>query len=106
MNEGHTVPKTSKNRLGNSLPICIVLAVNTPNGNVNPHHPMLNGNRQREMLMMARNSHTSANPHMIVATSQPSTYKISPGLLVDVGVDRMNVEGKTVMATFPSCIIP
>jgi len=57
--------------------------VNTPSGNVNPHHPMLKGNLLLVILAAAKNSQTRANPHIIVATSHPSTYSISAELVVE-----------------------
>jgi hypothetical protein len=67
-----TAPSTLKKIDGNSLPICIVLVVKTPSGNVNPHHPMLKGNLIK-ILANAKNSQTSPNPHMINAISSPTT---------------------------------
>lgn len=75
------VPRTLKKVDGNSFAICVVLVVNTPSGKVNPHHPMLNGNLLLVILAAAKNSHTSPNPHMIVATNHPSTYRISAELV-------------------------
>ena len=101
--EVHTVPSTLKKVEGNSFPIVVVEVVNTPRGNVNPHHPMLNGNRLRLILAAAKNSHTSPNPHIMVAANHPTTYNISPGL--DVPDCSVPVIGKSVEATFPNCMM-
>jgi len=98
------VLRTLKNVLGNSFAICVVLVVNTPSGNVKPHHPILNGNLLLVMLAAAKKSHTSPNPHIIVATAQPRTYNISPEL-AEEGRARVSVLGNKDIATFPSCMI-
>jgi hypothetical protein len=68
-----TVPRIWKNFEGSSFPICTVLAANTPNGNVNPHHPILNG-KLFDLIIEAdaKNNQTSPNAHRISATKNPN----------------------------------
>ena len=107
INEQHTVPRTLKNSDGNSFAICVVDVANTPNGNVNPHHPILNGNLLLVILAAAKNNHTSPNPHITVAVNQPMIYRNWPAF-TDPSFGESGsvcVIGKISIATFPSCII-
>ena len=66
---------------------------------------MLKGNLLRVILASAKNNQTIANPHIINATSQPTIYNTSVGLVASVIVPlNVPVFGKTSMVTFPSCI--
>ncbi|KAK2763463.1 hypothetical protein CKAH01_05057 [Colletotrichum kahawae] len=52
-----------------SMPVQVAI---TPNGNVNPHQPMLNGNFCIvTMLMRAKDNYTSAKPHIMSARKMP-----------------------------------
>jgi hypothetical protein len=74
------VPKTLKNAEGSSSPRVTVDIANTPIGNVNPHHPILNGNFERLIEAMAKNSHTRPKPQRTMATAKPRTYRTSPAI--------------------------
>ena len=96
------VPKTLKNREGNSLARAVVATVNTPKGNVKPHQPMLNGNLEREIVASAKKSHTSPKPHMIKPTKRPKVYAICPAIGAR---GTVFVRWKTARASEPSCIM-
>jgi hypothetical protein len=83
------------------LPNTHLAIANTPIGNVNPHHPILNGNLLLDIDATARNNHTSPKPHSTRATMQPSTYKISPAMGL-----KLLVSTKAFRATLLSCMIP
>ena len=98
-----TVPNTSKNCDGISFPIWTVETVKTPMGNVKPHHPMLKGNLLRLILASAKKNQTRAKPHIISAIRNPTTYRMSPALVV-LSL-RVLVTGKIFIATTPSSMI-
>ncbi len=66
------VPRTLKNELGTSFAKVVVATAYTPNGNVKPHQPMLNGNRLQLMLASAKNSQTSPNPQIKMPRNAPA----------------------------------
>ena len=98
-----TVPKILKNSEGSSFAMVVVATVNTPSGKVNPHQPILNGNFDRVIEANAKKSQTSANPHMISPTTKPKVYRKGPA---EVCAGKLDVSGKTLIASFPSCMMP
>lgn len=81
MNVRLTVPNTLKNADGILSPSRTVLEAYTPNGKVNPHHPILKGKfLALAMDATAKKSQASPKLQRIRDTMNPKAYKTGPAM--------------------------